>query len=224
MIKKLFGIAAVMGLMLVGSVQAQESTFTPEISFELSDTKVKANPELKIHVEQSEEEEELSSVELFIPKGFNLPADDAIPNNTTLGSGQIQIKAGPACRPDAGGNIPVGGMVTLPATLQEIDRNDDQISSGVYAVWRLNIQGVTNITLEITGSKKQGFKLAGPIPANDNTCPPLVFDMTVNAKAANDVPILTNAAKPKNHKFAATFISQDSPAVVTIVQKIKLTK
>jgi hypothetical protein len=77
--------------------------------------------------------------------------------------------------------------------------------------------------LEVTGSKKAGWKLDGDIPANDNTCPPLVFDMTVN-QLAGEVPIVTNSTKPGTKIFTGTFTSQESPNVVTIKSKVKLTK
>ena len=51
------------------------------MTFELSDTKVGANPEMTLHVEQdSADEEELSHVTLGIPKGFNIAADEDIAN------------------------------------------------------------------------------------------------------------------------------------------------
>ena len=95
----------------------------------------------------------------------------------------------------------------FPATLKETDRTDEQADRGVHAVWFLDITGVTKITLEVTGSKKAGWKIDGDIPANDNTCPPLVFDLTVNA-TAGDVPIVTNSKKPGTKIFTGTFTSQ----------------
>jgi hypothetical protein len=217
--------AAVAGLVIMGVAQAQEADFSPTMTFELSDTTVNANPEMKVHVEQdSADEEELSHVTLRIPKGFNLPADEAIAGGSTLGTGEIVIHGGFDCRPGPEGGIPVGADLTLPASLTETDRADEQADRGVYAVWNLDISGVAEIVLEITGSLKTGWTLDGDIPANDNTCPPLVFDMTVDAQSSDGVAILTNSRVPKQHKFGATFTSAQSPATVTIVQKIKLTK
>lgn len=219
-------VAAVAALAMaaLGSAHAQEGDFSPKMTFELSDTKVGANPEMKIHVEQDAPEEELSHVTLMIPKGFTLPADEAIAGGSELGSGGIVIHAGPDCRPDAAGQIPIGANVSLPATLVESDRTDEQSDRGVYAVWILDIQGVTKITLEVTGSSATGYKLDGDIPSNDNTCPPLVFDLTVDAQSEDGVVILTNAAKPKAYKFGGIFTSAQSPSVVKIIQKIALTK
>lgn len=222
---KLLAVVAALGLAFVGSAQAQDADFSPTMTFELSDTKVGANPEMKIHVEQdSADEEELAHVTLGIPKGFNLPTDEEIANGSELGTGEIVIRAGTVCRPDGSSAIPLGVDATLPATLFETDRTDEQSDRGVYAVWTLDIQGVTKIVLEVTGSPKTGFKLDGDIPSNDNTCPPLVFDLTVNAQSEDGVAILTNAAKPKAYKFSGSFTSAESPTTVTIVQKIKLTK
>lgn len=222
---KMMAVLAALGLTFVGSANAQDADFSPTISFELSDTKVGANPEMSIHVEQdSADEEELAHVTLFIPRGFNLPADEEIAGGSELGSGDIVIGVGTVCRPDAASAIPLQVDAPLPATLVETDRTDEQADRGVHAVWTLDIQGVTKIVLEITGSTATGFKLDGDIPANDNTCPPLVFDVTVNAQSGDGVAILTNSTKPKNHKFSGTFTSAESPSTVTIVQKIKLTK
>lgn len=220
-------LAAVLALSLgiAGSAIAQQGDFSPTMTFELSDTKVKANPEMKFHVEQdSADEEELAHVTLGIPKGFGLPADEDIADGTVLGSGEIVIHAGVDCRPGPEGAIPVGVDALLPATLEETDRTDEQSDRGVYAVWTLDIQGVTKIVLEVTGSTKKGWKLDGDIPANDNTCPPLVFDLTVNSESADGVPILVNASKPKTYKFTGTFTSAQSPASVTLTTPIKLSK
>lgn len=224
-IYKLLAAVTVLGLTSVGSVSAQQADFSPTMSFELSDTKVGANPEMSIHVEQdSADEEELAHVTLQVPKGFNLPADEDIAGGSELGTGEIVIHVGMDCRPGPEGAIPLGADATLPATLTELDRTDEQADRGVHAVWNLDITTVAKIVLEVTGSVKTGWKLDGDIPANDNTCPPLVFDMTVNAQSEDGVPILTNSAKPKAHKFAGTFTSAESPTMVTLVQKIKLTK
>jgi hypothetical protein len=224
-IHKLIAATAALGIMLIGSAQAQQADFSPTMSFELSDTKVNANPEMKIHVEQdSADEEELGHVTLMIPKGFNLPADGDIAGGEELGSGEIVIHAGVDCRPGPEGAIPVGADATLPATLLETDRSDEQSDRGVHAVWTLDITGVTKIVLEVTGSKTAGWKIDGDIPANDNTCPPLFFDLTVNAQSGDGVAILTNAAKPKAYKFGGIFSSTGSPTQVTLIQKIALTK
>jgi hypothetical protein len=221
---KLLAGALVASLALMGGAAYGAGDFSPEMTFEISDTKVGGNPELSIHVEQdSADEEEMGHVTLGIPKGFNIAADDAIPTDTALGTGDIVIRAGTTCRNDQANAIPLSVDAPLPATLKELDRTDEQADRGVHAVWLLDITTVAKITLEVTGSPKAGWKLDGDIPANDNTCPPLVFDMTVNA-LAGEVPIVTNATKPGAKTFYGTFTSQESPAVETIKTKIKLTK
>jgi hypothetical protein len=221
---KWFAGALVASLALMGSAAYGAGDFSPEMTFEISDTKVGGNPELKLHVEQdSPDEEELGHVTLGIPKGFNIAADEDIANDTELGTGDIVIRAGFTCRNDGANAIPLSYDANLPATLKELDRTDEQSDRGVHSVWNLDITGVTKIILEVTGSSKAGWKIDGDIPANDNTCPPLVFDMTVNAKAG-DVPIVTNSTKPGTKIFTGTFTSQESPNVVTLKSKIKLTK
>jgi hypothetical protein len=220
---KWFATALVASLALMGNAFA-EGDFSPAMTFELSDTKVGANPAMTLHVEQdSADEEELSHVTLGIPKGFNIAADEDIANETVFGEGEIVIRLGPACRNDQAGAIPLTYDATLPATLEERDRTDEQADRGVHSVWFLDITGVTSITLEVTGSPKAGWKIDGDIPANDNTCPPLVFDLAVDA-TAGDVPVLTNATKPGTKIFTGTFTSAESPTNVTLKSKIKLTK
>jgi hypothetical protein len=222
--KKLSLAVATSALALVLAGTALAADFSPTMEFSLSDTKALGNPELKIHVEQDDAaEEELAHVTLSIPKGFNLPADEAIEDGTELGTGGIEIGVGPACSSGPAGALPLGADASLPATLNETDRTDEQSDRGVAAVWTLDITGVTEIVLEVTGSKKAGWKLDGDIPANDFTCPPLVFDLTVNAKAG-DVPILTNAKKPGAKVFSGTFTSAESAATVVIEQAITITK
>ena len=223
--KNIRWIAGTVAALLALGGAALAADFSPTMTFELSDTKVGANPEMSIHVEQdSADEEELSHVTLRIPKGFNLPADEDIAGDSELGAGNIVIHAGFDCRSGPEGAIPIGADPELPATLTEVDRTDDQADRGVHAVWNLDITTVAEIVLEITGSKKTGWLLDGDIPANDNTCPPLVFDMTVNSESEDGVPILTNAKKAKTYKFGGTFTSAQSPTMVTLNQKITLTK
>lgn len=216
--------ALLLGMSLLGAASAQEAgDFSPEIEFELSDTKVNGNPEVTVRVAQEEGEEELAHVTLGIPKGFILPADEDIPHDTVLGTGTINIAAGFACRPDGAGAIPLKANLTLPAELREQDRSEEDEDYGLHSVWLLDISGVTTIKLAVTGSETEGWKLDGDIPDNANTCPPFSFELTINDKAG-DVPILTNPAKAGKKVFTATFVSQDSPAVITLKQAIKITK
>ncbi|MDP9069351.1 MAG: hypothetical protein M3N53_13540 [Actinomycetota bacterium] len=202
---------------------AAAGDFSPEFSFTLSDTRVKANPQMTLKLAQENGEEELGHVTLKIPAGFKLPPDAAVPNNDQIGTGSITIAAGPGCRPGA----PLGDAkapFTAPATLREQDRADDQADAGIYAVWVLDISGVTKVPLEIRGSKATGYTIDGDIPPNDNTCPPFSFELKVNSQTASGVPVLKNPRFTGGYKFVSTWTSADSPAVVTIPQRIKITR
>ncbi len=216
-----WALAPLVGLLAASGAGAAD--FSPEIQFGLSDTKVKANPAMTVAVEQDEGEEELAHVTLSIPKGFVLPPDEAIADGSVLGEGEINIHVGPGCRPD----FPVKEADTnlnLPASLEEADRTDEQSDRGVYAVWVLDISGVTRINLEVTGSAKKGWKLDGDIPPNDNTCPPFSFDLAINQESADGVPIIVNPPKPGKAVFRATFTSLGEGLVVDLKQVIKITK
>jgi hypothetical protein len=217
-------VAIVVGATLAfGSSAFAQGDFSPTIEFSLSDTRVKANPQMTVKVAQEDGEEELNDVTLTVPKGFSLPADEAIAAEDQLGAGTINIAVGPGCRADFP-QKDVKAPADLPATLSEKDRTEEQVQSGVYAVWNLDISGVTSIDLEITGSKATGWTLKGPIPANDQTCPPFSFELNINSQSAAGVPILINPKKAGKKVFSATFTSADSPATVLIKQPIKITK
>ena len=217
----LLASALVATLTMVGSASAEQGDFSPVMTFELSDTRVRANPQLTIHVEQDNNEEELGTVTLRIPKGFKLLPDAAIPHDDQIGSGTINIHVGPGCRPGAPPDT--DGPATLPATVKEQDRTDEQADSGVRAVWLLDISGVTKIPLVITGTPRTGFTFYGEIAPNDNTCPPFSFDLNINSQTTSGVPVLKNPRFPGKKAFSGTFTSIDSPAAVTIRQVIKIT-
>jgi hypothetical protein len=220
--KALVGLST--ALMVALTATAALAEYSPTLEFKLSDTKVKANPSINIKVSQDKDEEELGHVTLTIPKGFNLPGDEALANNTQIGTANLTIAAGPACRNDQAGQIPVSQSADIPnRTLYEQDRTDEQIDRGVIAVWVVDLKPVTTIPLELTGSMKKGWKLDGDIPANDNTCPPLVFDGTINAKAG-DVTILTNPKKPGTYVFGGYLSSTESPTVAEFKTPITITK
>jgi hypothetical protein len=225
--KKVFALLLAVPLGLVGSASAAD--FTPEMSFTLAPAKIKANPELGIHLEQDAAEEELGHVTLAIPKGFKLPADAAIDNGAQIGSADLEIGAGPGC---AAAGPPVAPAMFPDRSIVEKDRTDEQADRGVKAVWVVDLQPVTTIPLEVTGSPKKGWKLDGDIPANQFTCPPLVFDATIFSETADagappaggGVKIVTNPKLPGKYVFSGTFSSQDSPTKVTIKQPVKITR
>jgi hypothetical protein len=210
---------AICVLLVAGAAFA--GNFSPKIKFSLSTAKIKGNPSIVVQVNQDDGEEELKHVTLRIPKGFNLAGDAKIPNNTTLGTGEILIAAGPNCHPSAGA-IPIKQQVPLPVTLKELDRTDEQSDQGVKAIWVLDVTA-TKINLAVTGSKTKGWTLDGDIPPNDGTCTPFSFEMTINDKAGT-VPIITSPTKPGKYVFSATFYSLDSPATVTLKQPVKITR
>jgi hypothetical protein len=217
-------VALSTALMVALTAAAALAEYSPTLEFKLSDTKVNANPEVNIKVAQDPDEEELGHVTLTIPKGFNLPTDEAIASGTELGLADLTIAAGPACRNDQAGAIPISPSATIPdRQILEQDRTDEQVDRGVYAVWVVDLKPVTTIPLEVTGSIKKGWKLDGDIPANDNTCPPLVFDGTIHAKAG-DVAILTNPKKPGTYVFGGALSSTESPTVLTFKTPITITK
>ena len=218
--KKLLTLSLALPLALVGSATAAD--FSPTMQFGLSPAKVKANPELTIDLEQDTGEEELDSVTLTIPAGFKLPKDAQIDNGDLLGSADLSINAGPGC----GSAVPGSAPATFPdRQIKEQDVTDEQADRGVIAVWVVDLQPVTSIPLEVTGSPRKGYKLDGKIPANQFTCPPLVFNGVIFDKTTTgQVPILKNPKKPGTYTFSGIFTSQDSPTTKTIKQKIKITR
>lgn len=214
--------AVALVLAMVGSAYAQ-GDFSPKMTFSLSDTKVGANPEMTLTVEQDNNEEELGTVTLKIPAGFSLPSDEDVPNDDQLGTGTINIHAGPGCRPGFPAEVDTN-VGPLPARLEERDRTDEQQDSGVYAAWLLDISGVTTVPMVVTGSVAKGWTVYGEINPNDNTCPPFSFELTVQSETSSGVPILINPKKPGKKVFSGTFTSTDSPASVTIKQAIAITK
>lgn len=214
-------VLAIVAALSLGPI-AHAGDFSPTMKFDLSDKRVKANPQMTISVAQDDNEEELATVTLKIPAGFKIPPDAKIPDGDQLGSGTINIHAGIGCRPGSPAGAPTAPL-TAPATLEERDRTDEQMDAGVYAVWFLDISGVTNVPLVITGSRAAGYTLVGEIAPNDNTCPPFSFELKVNSQSSSGVPILKNPRAAGKKVFKGIFTSADSPA--TYVQKtpIKIT-
>ena len=211
-----------LALVIAFPVVAAAGDFSPEFTFDLSDTRIKANPQMTLTLAQENGEEELGHVTLRIPAGFKLPSDAAVPNDDQIGSGTINIAAGPGCRPGAPA-ADAKAPISAPATLKEKDRTDEQVDSGVFAVWILDISGVTQVPLEIRGSRATGYTFDGDIAPNDNTCPPFSFELKINSQTTSGVPVLKNPRYAKRYKFSATFTSADSPATVTIPQVFKIT-
>lgn len=212
-------VAGGLGLALVLAGSASAADFSPKVSFGLSDNKVKANPEIAIHVEQDGGEEELAHVTLTIPAGFKLPFDSKIEDGDVLGTADITIDSGPGCA--AGG--PTTPLEFADRSIVERDRTEEQADEGVKAVWVVDLRPVTTIPLEVTGSVRKGFKLDGDIPANELTCPPFTFDSTIFSESEGGVPLLKNPRRPGVAVFSATFTSL-SDSTKTIKQRIKIVR
>ncbi|MFN2388302.1 MAG: hypothetical protein ABR575_01650 [Actinomycetota bacterium] len=218
----LVALVSALALLLPAGAAYALLEFTPTIAFALSDTKVSANPTLQIDVAQDRAEEELDSVVLKIPKGFNLPSDEDVANGELLGTADITIDVGPRCFDQA-----ATASAPVPFNDREIfeqDRTDAQADEGVKAVWVVDLRPVTTIPLAVRGSVKKGWTLSGNIPANPMTCPPFTFSASILDKTASGVAVLTNPAKPGKKVFQATFSSADSATSITISQPIKITR
>lgn len=212
--------AALAAVTLLFSQAAFAQTFDVNVSFELSDTKAGANPALKIHIDQPEGQPEMGHVTLTVPKGFKIPPDSKIENGDLLGMADLSIDAGPGCA----GAGPVKGPAMFPdRRIIEQDRSDEQADRGVRAVWLVDLRPVTSIPLEVTGNPRRGYKLDGDIPANQFTCPPIVFDAEIGPKSGAGVPVLKNTLTPGNYTFKAIFTTQDAPDVDINKQVITIT-
>jgi hypothetical protein len=225
----LFVALALAATLLPGPAQAK---FAPKFTVTLSDTKALAHPALTFHLEFAADDEEIGNFIGYIPKGFDIASDEAIPETTdpagrekgeVIGSGNIEINAGPGCHP----SVPVKeakAPLPVPATFYERTRTDDESDAGVHAVWFLDIEPANRVRLLVTGSKLTGWKIEGAPTPSDATCNSLTVDLTINAESESGVPIVTNAKKPGPKKFSADIVSQDSPAIAHFDQIINITK
>ena len=220
--KILVSVAALMAVVLTAG--AALADFTPEFSMELSDLKAAANPNLSFHMEFDAEDEEIGMFTAKMPKGFDIAPDDAIADGTEIGSGEITITGGTACRPGPEGAIPLAVPVTVPATFVEKDRTDAESDSGVHSVWFLDLEPLNRVRLTVTGSAARGWTVAGAPDPSDNTCNPLIVDLTINGVAADGTAVITNPTKPGKYVFNAEIASQDSASVAKFKQPVKITK
>ena len=199
-------LALITGVVMLGLVtESGAADFSPTIDFQLGQRRASLNTTLKVTVKQERGEEELKTVELRIPAGFSLAVDQQLRHNELLANGEIVIDAGPRCRP---GGPPEGSApATVPAEIVEHDRTSAQIASGVQAVYFLDLEPVTRIALEVTGSPTKGWKLEGLVPANEFTCPPFSFTATfLERSAETDTPIITNPPSGGTYTFEAKFV------------------
>ena len=218
--------------MLAGVAQAD---FAPKFTLALSDTKVGANPNFDIHLEFAESDEEIANFKMTIPKGFDIASDEEIPeepfiptrqerSGADIGGGTVTIAAGPACRPGPEGGIPVKQNVTIQAEIYERTRTDEEADAGVHAVWFLDLEPANRVRLLVTGSPETGWVVEGAPTPSDNTCNPLLVDLTINGTTEDGTPVITNPLKPGKAKFKAEIFSQDSPSIAVFNPIFKITK
>ena len=218
--------------MLAGVAYAD---FSPAFDLTLSDTKINGNPSFDIHLEFDADDEEIANFKMMIPKGFLIAGDEDIADQSTvpnqparsgadIGGGTVTIAAGTACRPGPEGGIPVKQDVTINAEIYERSRTDEEADAGVHAVWLLDLEPLNRVRLLVTGSPETGWTVEGAPTASDNTCNPLLVDLTIEGKTADGTPVITNPAKPGKAKFVAEIYSQDSPAIATFNEVFKITK
>lgn len=220
--KALVSIAALMAVVLTAG--AALADFSPKFSMKVTDTKVKANPNFEFHMEFDEDDEEIGLFTAKIPAGYKIAPDSAIDNGDEIGGGDITITAGPGCRPGPEGQLPLEAPVTVSATFEERDRTDEEADSGVNSVWFLNLEPLNRVRLQVTGSAKRGWTVSGAPDPSDNTCNPLIVDLTINGKSDSGKTVITNPAKPGKYVFGAEISSQDSPALAKFKQVVKITK
>jgi hypothetical protein len=218
--------------MLAGVAQAD---FAPKFELALSDTKVGANPNFDIHLEFAETDEEIANFKMTIPKGFVIASDEDIPHQETvpgqparagadIGGGTVEIAAGTACRPGPENAIPLKQPVTVNAEIYESTLTDEEADAGAHAAWLLDLEPVNRVRLLVTGSPETGWVVEGAPTASDNTCNPLVVDLTIEGKTADGTAVITNPTKPGKAKFKAEIFSQDSPSVAVFNPIFKITK
>jgi hypothetical protein len=219
--RKLAAVAFGSVLTLIGGVAWAD--FTPDFTMTLSDTKVLGNPQLDFHLEFDAEDEEIGNFKATLPKGFDIAADEDIPDNEEIGGGDITIEAGPGCNP-ASPSDAIDTALPISATFYEKARTDEEIDQGVHAVWFLDLEPLNRVRLLVTGSKATGWTVEGAPTPSDWTCNPLVVDLTINAQSESGVAIVTNSKKPGSKVFTADISSQESPTVAHFEQVIKITK
>lgn len=212
-LRNALGVALVAVVALAGTAFAD---FSPQFSLKVSDTKVKGNPALDIHLEFDADDEEIGNFMMDFPAGYGVASDAKIPDDEEIGGGTITIEAGPGCQP--GLTTPL----TVDATINEKARTDAEADAGVHAVWLLDLEPLNRVRLLISGSKKTGWHIEGAPTPDDNTCNPLIVDLTINDKSASGVALVTNPKTPGKYRVKAQIVSQDSAAVAKFTKRIRI--
>lgn len=218
-LRNALGVALVAVVALAGTAFAD---FSPQFSLKVSDKKVKGNPALDIHLEFDADDEEIGNFMMDFPKGYKVASDAKVPDDEVIGTGTVTIEGGPGCNP-AGEGLPTA-PVSIPATIYERARSDEELDAGVHAVWLLDLEPLNRVRLLVTGSKKSGWHIEGAPTPSDQTCNPLIVDLTINDKSESGVALVTNPKKPDTYKVKSQIISQDSAAIAKFTTKIKIKK
>jgi hypothetical protein len=198
------------------------AAFSPKFNLKLSTLKKGKSPGVEIHLEFDENDEEIGAFTMEIPSGFKVAPDKKIPNDDVIGGGEITIEAGPGCRPGPEGEVPVTAPVTVTATMYERGRTDEEQDQGVDSVWFLDLEPLNRVRLLVTGSTRSGWTVSGAPTPSDNTCNPLIVDLTINPKSESGAWVVKNPVKPGPKTFKATIASQDSPAVATFRKTVRI--
>lgn len=230
--RKLSATAISMALVAGAFAQPARAEFTPAFTVEVSDTKVLGHPALTFNLEFDREDEEIGNFIGYIPKGFDIASDEMIPATSNqagrevgevIGGGDITIAAGPGCHPSFPADDP---RVDAPieATFHERSLTDEEADAGIHAIWFLDIEPLNRVRLQVSGSKKTGWKIEGAPSPSDATCNALSVTLTINAESESGVPIITNPKKPGVKIFKADIVSQESPAIAHFETPITITK
>lgn len=196
--------------------------FTPKFNLKLTQKKAGASPGVKIHLEFDSNDEEIGAFSMRIPAGFKVASDARIPDDDVIGGGEITIEAGVGCRPGPEGDVPATAPVTVTATMYERARTDEEQDQGVDAVWFLDLEPLNRVRLLVRGNPDSGWTVSGAPTPSDNTCNPLIVDLTIQPKSESGAWILKNPATPGRKIFRATIASQDSPAVATFRKSVRI--
>ncbi len=209
--------------------------WTPVFTMAVSDLKVLGHPQVDLHLEFDADDEEIGNFQLVLPKGYNIASDDEIPdapplfpipglaNGEVIGGGTVTIKAGFSCRPGPEGAIPISAALNeIEATIYERARTDEEIDAGVHAVWFLDLEPLNRVRLIVKGSPLTGWTIEGAPTPSDNTCNPLVVDLSINAASESGIPLITNPAKPGKKIITANITSQDTGAIATFTNVVKV--
>jgi hypothetical protein len=217
--------------------------FSPTLDFRLSSKKSDEPIGITIDVEQDRGEEELQNVELKVPAAFEIPnlskfegcakppAAQVPCNGEVLGTGLIHIMVGPGCAASPQ-NAAAAYKAELPAKLVVVEETADDRQGGTLGIWNLEITGVTTIPLKV--SKAGGnWVIKGDIPANPGTCPEFDFSLTINQTSSaspsgtgggRQIFVTPKVTEDTVYTFGARFESADSPKVVSLSQKVTITK